>query len=309
VELPAADFEFSLADGKLADVVPIHRPIEPVTFSPSETVFVDSQQVTLHSATAGVEIRYTLDGSEPDLSSPLYTAPLTITEDTFLRARAFRPGVTAMPWTAAGTEATVISEARYRRASLQPALAAPEKPEKPEKLAAGLNWELVRGSWFALFSHLDRPGVLPAAARGTTTKLLDVSMRRQDGPFGVRYEGFLHVPADGVWTFHAPREYVGARCEPGYDLRVWVDGQPWDLGQRHHGRGQWSIALQQGLHRFSVTFADARNRDRTVPTSGLWRNYPTPWVTWPGESPTLEISGPACPRQPIPSAWLRRSAP
>lgn len=172
-----------------------------------------------------------------------------------------------------------------------------------------LRWELVGGNWFQLFSHLDRPEVMPAAAAGATDELLDVSMREGDGPFGVRYQGYIDVPADGVWTFHAPEEYVGASCEPGYDLRVWIDGEEWDLGQRHHGRGLWSVPLAKGPHQLLVTFADARNRDGVVHKANLAFGYPSPWVVWKGESPVIEISGPGVDKQPIPAAWLRQQAP
>jgi hypothetical protein len=306
--LPGADVEFSFSSMEGPGTPPagltftaIRRPIAPVTFSPQAAVFTETAKVTLTSATPGVEIRYTLDGREPDASSLLYTAPLTITNDTYIRARAFRPGVKQIPFTTAGTEVTVVSDARYHRRATKPAATA------PAKLAPGLRWELVEGNWFALFSHLQLPAVMPAKASGETRQLIDVSMRQSDGPFGVRYDGFLNVPAAGVWTFHAPPEYVGASCEPGYDLRVWLDGEEWDPGQRHHGRGLWSVPLAQGLHRLQVTFADARHRDRTVHGAGLWGGYPSPWVVWKGAAPVLEISGPGFAKQPIPSDWLRRA--
>ena len=147
---------------------------------------------------------------------------------------------------------------------------------------------------------------MPAKNKGTTSRLLDVSMRQGDGAFGVRYEGYVAVPTDGVWTFHAPTEFIGANCEPGYDLRLWIDGEEWSLGQRFHGRGLWSVPLVKGPHRLFVTFADARHRDRTVHGSGLWRGYPTPWVVWKGEAPVVEISGPGHKQQPIPNDWLFR---
>ena len=304
VAIPQQDFAFTLAGGKLQATENIYRPIEPVTFSPAEPVFVERVQVTMHSATPGVEIRYTLDGSEPGPQSTLYQGPITMDADAYIRARAFRPGTDKVPFATAGTQVTVISDARYRKAKPSPGIARlPQRGTEP-----GLNWELVDGvSYFALLSHLHLPSVLPAVANGTTPELLDVAMRRGDGPFGVRYEGYLNVPSDGVWTFHAPPEYVGANCEPGYDLRLWIDGQEWDLGQRFHGQGIWSVALAKGLHEIKVTFADVRHRDRTVPRSGLWRGYPTPWVLWQGESPVIEISGPQVEKRPIPAAWLQRA--
>ncbi len=298
VKLDAADSEFEIRNSQFVILNSIHRPIQPVRFSPEEEVFTDTQTVKLTSGTTGVEIRYTLDGSEPQPDSPLYTQPLTLTKDTFIRARAFRPGVKEIPFTADGTQVTVVSSAQFKKRVLKPAAFAPTKP------VPGLSWEFVVGNCFSLFSHLNLPMVMPAVARGETTKLLDVSMRQGDGPFGVRYNGFIDIPADGVWNFHSPQEYVGASCEPGYDLRVWIDGEEWDLGMRFHGRGIWSVPLAKGPHRLLVTFADARSRDRTVHNSQIWRSYPRPWVVWKGEAPIIDISGPGVARQPLPATWL-----
>ena len=49
--------------------------------------------VDLFSATAGADIRYTLDGSEPTSTSPLYMGPIFIQQNTTLRAKAFATGL------------------------------------------------------------------------------------------------------------------------------------------------------------------------------------------------------------------------
>jgi len=67
------------------------------TISPGGGSFVDSVTATLDTATPGAEIRYTTDGSIPDTSSPLYTAPLPITATTDLRARVFVSGSSPSP--------------------------------------------------------------------------------------------------------------------------------------------------------------------------------------------------------------------
>jgi GH43 family beta-xylosidase len=51
--------------------------------------------VSLTSRTPGAEIRYTLDGAEPDLSSPAYSQPFTLSDSATVKARAFRQGMTA----------------------------------------------------------------------------------------------------------------------------------------------------------------------------------------------------------------------
>ncbi len=58
-------------------------------FSPPGGFYATNQAVTLSSAEPGAEIRYTTDGSIPTPSSPLYTAPIMVTEPTVVRARAF----------------------------------------------------------------------------------------------------------------------------------------------------------------------------------------------------------------------------
>ena len=52
------------------------------TFSPAAGTYATSQSITLSSATPGASLHYTTDGTTPDASSPLYTAPIVIPLDT-----------------------------------------------------------------------------------------------------------------------------------------------------------------------------------------------------------------------------------
>ncbi|MBI4585246.1 MAG: CotH kinase family protein [Planctomycetes bacterium] len=49
------------------------------------------------TAAPGAAIRYTLDRTEPSASSPAYSAPLSISTSTMVRARAFQPGLVPSP--------------------------------------------------------------------------------------------------------------------------------------------------------------------------------------------------------------------
>jgi hypothetical protein len=74
------------------------QPAAPAMTPPGGT-YTSAQSVVLESATAGVTVRYTTDGSDPSESSPIYAAPLTIGEGTTtLKARAFKSG-----WTPSAT--------------------------------------------------------------------------------------------------------------------------------------------------------------------------------------------------------------
>ena len=59
-----------------------------VNMIPEGAVYIGSQTITFTSA-AGESIRYTTDGSMPDESSTMYSAPIPVTSPTVLKARAF----------------------------------------------------------------------------------------------------------------------------------------------------------------------------------------------------------------------------
>jgi alpha-tubulin suppressor-like RCC1 family protein len=63
------------------------------TFSPAAGAYVDSVTVTI-SALAGASIRYTTNGNTPTAASALYTAPLTLTAGTTVKAIAVRADYT-----------------------------------------------------------------------------------------------------------------------------------------------------------------------------------------------------------------------
>jgi hypothetical protein len=285
------DFTFRIERGKVLVEQPIYRPIQPVVIEPQACAFTDTATVALGCATPGVEIHYTLDGARPVPQSPRYTGPFTVDRTCRLKARAFRPGVTEDVWQQDGTHATVVSAAVLRKEPLTPA-------SDPARTAPGLKYEYFEGIWTEV---MIRSLTMPAQSTGVLDKLLDVSPRKTDGAFGIRYTGFLDVPRDGVYTFHAPREFLYPDNDCGYDLRVFVDGREWYPAVRWHGHGTWSVALQKGKHPFQVVFADLRLRPHKVEL--MW-GFPHPDFTWKGVAPTLLISDPALPKQPVPDAWL-----
>lgn len=60
--------------------------------SPNGGTFTGAQQVSLASSTAGAQIRYTLDGSDPSATSTLYSAPFTLASSATVKARAYAAG-------------------------------------------------------------------------------------------------------------------------------------------------------------------------------------------------------------------------
>jgi mono/diheme cytochrome c family protein len=68
--------------------------LAPPTVAPVGGTFSGPVQVSMSSAEPGAEIRYTLDGSVPDISDLRYDKPIKLSAPTVLRARAFKQGFT-----------------------------------------------------------------------------------------------------------------------------------------------------------------------------------------------------------------------
>lgn len=71
---------------------PVGSFAQAPTVSVGGGFFTANFDLELASQTPNATIRYTLDGSEPDASSAIYTMPLPVQQNTTLRARAFATG-------------------------------------------------------------------------------------------------------------------------------------------------------------------------------------------------------------------------
>src|SRR5690606_4933432 len=81
---------------------PLVPDVASPNFSPVGGNFASAQNVTITCPTAGATIRYTLDGSEPDLTSDTIASGSTVLVDQYfqtLKAKAWKTG-----WTTSDTE-------------------------------------------------------------------------------------------------------------------------------------------------------------------------------------------------------------
>lgn len=67
--------------------------VQMPSFTPEGGLFETAQNVTISCETAGASIYYTTDGTTPDMSSTLYTAPINVSTTTTLKAIAYKTGM------------------------------------------------------------------------------------------------------------------------------------------------------------------------------------------------------------------------
>ena len=71
------------------------KKVEQPSFSLASENYSGNQKLQISSATKGVEIRYTTDGSTPNENSKLYVPSITLNKDTTIKAIAYRKGMIA----------------------------------------------------------------------------------------------------------------------------------------------------------------------------------------------------------------------
>jgi hypothetical protein len=76
---------------------PTFTTLQSPTIYPLGRLIAPTQAISLVSAQAGVEIRYTLDGSIPVATSPLYTKPFFLAASSPVKARSFQSGYEPSP--------------------------------------------------------------------------------------------------------------------------------------------------------------------------------------------------------------------
>lgn len=68
-----------------------------IMIRPEAVIFKEPVDVIIQTRVPGAKIRYTLDGSEPVKTSPVYTGPIHLTKTTRIMAKAYKPGVGFSP--------------------------------------------------------------------------------------------------------------------------------------------------------------------------------------------------------------------
>jgi outer membrane protein assembly factor BamB len=217
-----------------------HPAPPPPRIEPAGSLFVGHITPRLIDPRGGGTIRYTLDGGEPGRESPLFDPDAEIEGDApvlHLRARTWWPD---------GTR-SAIAERTFTRVEARPA-------ERISAPVPGIGYTLRGGGSFARLADLARN---PELARGVHSRFdLELGLSGELGlaarpePFGVRFEGLIEVPRDGVYRFFTTSD-DGSSLSIGGVTVVDNDGL--------HGRttAEGTTALAAGFHPIEVLFFEA----------------------------------------------------
>ena len=188
-------------------------------------VFVDSLDVSLVTDRNDVQIHYTLNGTVPDRSSPIFDRPIRINGSTSVTARCFRDGAAVSP----------SASARFRKVAPRPAVS-------PGDMVPGLRYAYYEGDWISLPDFQAMKPILEGVLPDVT-----LAPRKKQEAFGFSFDGYVRIPRDGVYIFAAASD-DGSRVYVGGELAVDNDGL--------HGmvEKEMALALAAGFHPIRITF-------------------------------------------------------
>jgi predicted alpha-1,2-mannosidase len=190
-----------------------------------EKLFLQNTSIELACETEGAEIRYTLDGAEPDQNSYLYRSTIGIQKTTLLKMKAFHPSVMA----------SNPVEIMIRKAELNDAVLVSD-------VLPGLEYDYFE-RFFVQATDMDhvRPvsiGISPD---------FNIRMAKIPNYFGIRFKGYIKAPADGLYTMYLSSNDGSYLCLDGKEL-IENDG--------NHGTVEEpvKVALKEGYHSIELKY-------------------------------------------------------
>lgn len=219
------------AQRALLDANHVRYFVEPPVGLRPRKVFLETTPLALAPPSIHPDgvVRFTLDGSEPIATSPIFTAPIVLGATTTASARLFLPG---------GRTSAVVRgtlERERPRPLIQPSMI-------PSMFKEGVNYK-----YFEVDLHLlpDFAKLTPKRSGRLSSLSFDPSFRPLR--FAVLYDAWFRAPADGVYRFVASAD-DGVWLEVD-GVRILVDD-----GEHAARDADGEIALERGPHTIRIGY-------------------------------------------------------
>jgi hexosaminidase len=193
--------------------------------------FIEDQvTVTLSNVIHGSEIRYTTDGTDPDETSPLYTEPIVLNlsgqNPLTLKSRTFMPN----------GRKSAVHEGEFVKLEWNKALS-------PEQIEPGLKYQYFKKEILSFNEIPSSPD-----NQGTIENIKFPAGIANDF-FALTYEGFIKVPAKGVYDFNLSS---GSGKAVLYINNINLVDNSADLPRYYEQTGK--IALEEGYHKLKLNY-------------------------------------------------------
>ncbi len=185
--------------------------------------FIDSISVKMDSPMGVDEIRYSVDGSEPDENSTLYENEFYLHEPTTLKARAFKKGF----------DDSHVSRVEFLKLD-------PQSSIEVEFPKSGLKLSYYEGEWDSLpdFGSLE-------AIKSSISSEIVIPEYARDEYYGLVFEGYILIPKDGAYTFELFSDDGSILVINGEKI-IDNDGLHGSAGREN------KIALKKGYHPITI---------------------------------------------------------
>jgi alpha-L-rhamnosidase len=254
---------FDGGKAEASDVVAQFLNVPAPVLSPAGGIFTGKESVRVAAGAvshmpgddvAEGDIRYTIDGSDPTGSSPLFGDSLVLDHSTTIKSREFfRVG-----------GRSEMSEVAFRRVEPDPAVADTGS-------VAGLHYSYYEGKWDSMpdFSRL-------AAVKEGVAATPDLSgIAGRPDNYSIQFRGYVDIPETGVYTFYTISD-DGSQLYIGDAKVVDNDGCHGDLersGDRALAAGRHPITVnyfQQGSGQTLQVYVKGPHLEKQLVTAGLF---------------------------------------
>jgi alpha-glucosidase len=251
---------FDGGKAEAADVVAQFLNVPAPVLSPAGGIFTGREAVKVAGAPRG-DVRYTIDGSEPTVTSPVFGDSLELDRTVTVRTREFfRTG-----------GRSELSELMFRRVEPDPAVAG-----GGAKSAAGLDYSYYEGKWDSMpdFSRL----AAVKQGHAATPELSDIPGRPDN--YSIQFRGYVDIPETGVYTFYTISD-DGSQLYIGGEKVVDNDGCHGDLersGDRALAAGRHPITInyfQQGSGQTLQVYVKGPHVEKQLVTAGFFSGRPS----------------------------------